>query len=189
MKGYSAQHALISMLEKWRISLDNQGFAGAVLMDLSKAFDKLNHELIIAKIHAYGFDKDVLRLIKSCLSNRWQRTKINASYSSWSELISGVPQSSVVGPVLFNIYINDLFFLIENTKVCNYADDTTIHSCEMSLNILIKRLEDDATIVIDWFRYNYMKFNPNKCHILISGYKHDIGKSRKCQPRQMPYLD
>ena len=69
-KGHSAQHELISMLEKWRISLDNQGFAGTVLMDLSKTFVTLNHELIIAKIHAYGFDKDALRLIKSYLSNR-----------------------------------------------------------------------------------------------------------------------
>ena len=143
-------------------------------MDLSNAFDTLNRELIIAKIHAHGFDKDALRLITSYLSNRWQKTKINASYSSWSELISGVPQGSMLGPLLFNIYINGLFFLIENTNVCIYADDTTIHSCDTSLNTLIKRLEDGATIVIAWFRYNYMKLNPDKCHILISGYKHEV---------------
>ena len=91
-KGYSTQHALLILLEKWRTILDKKGYAGAILMDLSKAFDTLNHELLIAKLAAYGFDKSSLRLIKSYLSNRWQRTKINKSYSSWSKLLTGVPQ-------------------------------------------------------------------------------------------------
>ena len=84
-KGYSAQHALVSMLEKWRISLDKGGYCGGILMDLSTAFDTLDHDLLIAKLHAYGFDKNALRLIKSYLTDRWQRTKINTAYSSWSE--------------------------------------------------------------------------------------------------------
>ena len=86
-KGYSTQHALLILLEKWRAILDKKGYAGAILMDLSKAFDTLNHELLIAKLAAYGFDKSSLLLVKSYLSNRWQRTKINKSYSSWSELL------------------------------------------------------------------------------------------------------
>ena len=86
------QHALLSMLEKWRISLDKGGYGGGVLMDLSKAFDTLDHDLLIAKLHAYGFEKNALRLVKSYLTDRWQRTKINTSYSSWSELLVGVRQ-------------------------------------------------------------------------------------------------
>ena len=83
-KGFSTQHALMSMTEQWRKSLDNKGFTGAVLMDLSKAFDCMNHELLIAKLDAYGFGKDSLNIINSYLSNRWQRMKVNNSFSDWT---------------------------------------------------------------------------------------------------------
>ena len=96
------------LLEGWKNVLDKKGYGGAVLMDLSKAFDTLNHDLLIAKLHAYGFSEESLQLIKSYLTNRWQRTKVNASFSDWTELLLGVPQGSVLGLLLFNIYINDI---------------------------------------------------------------------------------
>ena len=108
-KGYNAQQALIIMLEMWCTSLDNKAFSGAILMDLSKAFDILNHELLIAKLHAYGFTKKALDLIYPYLIQRWQRTKINTSFSTRTELLSGVPQGSVLCHLLFIIYVNDYF--------------------------------------------------------------------------------
>ena len=142
-------------------------------MDLSKAFDTLNHDLLIAKLHAYGLSRTSLKLLKSYLSNRFQRTKINSSFSSWSKLALGVPQGSVLGPLLFNIYINDLFYITNQTEVCNYADDTTFHACDLDLQNLIRRLEHDSIIAVEWFESNYMKLNQDKCHLIISGHKHE----------------
>ena len=172
-KGFNTQHALIALLEKWRSILDNRGFSGAILMDLSKAFDCINHELLIAKLHAYGFSKESVRLIKSYLSNRWQRVKINTTFSSWFELIMGVPQGSVLGPLLFNIYLNDLFWIIEETDVCNFADDTTLYTCDMDLETVLRKLEHDSLLAIEWFEANYMKLNKDKCHLLVAGHKHE----------------
>ena len=168
-KGYSAQHALISLIEHWRAALDKKGYAGAVLMDLSKAFDCINHELLIAKLHAYGFGIGALEVIKSYLANRKQRVKINTSFSSWSDLVTGVPQGSVLGPLLFNIYLNDLFWINEFTEVCNLADDTTLYSSDVDLKTLIRNLEHDSLLAIEWFESNYMKLNTDKCHLLIAG--------------------
>ena len=80
-----------------------------------------------------------------------------------------VPQVSALGPLLLNIYLNDIFLLVESTEVCNFADETTFFACEKDLNSLINRLEHDSLLVIEWFENSYIKFNQEKFHLLVSG--------------------
>ena len=103
-KGYNAQHCLLAMIEKWKKAVDNGNVFGALLTDLSKAFDCLPHDLIIAKLNSYGFNLTALNLIHNYLTKRKQRTKINQSYSSWEDILFGVPQGSTLGPILFIIF-------------------------------------------------------------------------------------
>ena len=173
-KGYTTQYALLKLIEKWKKVRDNNGYSAAVLMDLSKAFDTINHDLLIAQLHAYGIKGTSLKLLKNYLSNRYQRTKIEGKYSTWEELLTGVPQGSVLGPLLFNIYINDLFYAVEYSDICNFADDTTPHSSSTDIDKAISDVEHDCLLLVEWFRDNYMTLNASKCHLLVSGYKDEL---------------
>ena len=115
---------------------------GALLADLSKAFGCLNHDFLIAKLNAYGFSLPALRLIHGYLSNRKQRTRINNSYSTWMEIVFGVPQGSILGPLLFNIFLADLFFIVNSTDIANYADGNTPYATANDIDSLIASLEE-----------------------------------------------
>ena len=96
---------------------------------------------------------------------------MNGSFSEWKESIEGVPQGSVLEPLLFNLFTNDIFFLVNDTEVCNYADDTTIFACDSDVNKVQYRLEVDASRLSKWFVDNRMKLNDAKYHFLLFGYK------------------
>ena len=165
-KGYSTQQCLLAMLEKWRSAVDNKKTFGVLLTDLSKAFDCLSHELLLAKLHAYGFSIPALRLVYSYLKNRKQRTKINSAYSCWEEIIFGVPQGSILGPLLFNIFLCDLFYMMSDTDLASYADDDTPYVSADTIDEVIRKLETASVKLFKWFADNQMKANQDKCHLI-----------------------
>ena len=173
-KGYSTHHALIAMIEKWKKALDKNNNAAAVLTDLSKAFDCINHELMVEKLEAYGFSESALKYVNSYIRYRYQRTKVNNNFSKWSCINSGVPHGSILGPLLFNIYINDLFYSIDENMIANYADDNTPYATGKDINDVIKQLEDSMKILSLWFSDNYLKMNAGKCHLICTKHDEDV---------------
>ena len=120
----------------------------------------------------YGFGIKTLKLLHSYLRKRWQRTKVNSSFSTWSELLQSIPQGSVLGPI-FSIFLFDLFYLTEMTQMCNFPDDIKIYWCDKDLNTLINRLEHNTALAFEWFENIFMKLNQDKCHLLVFGHKHE----------------
>ena len=140
-KNYSSQHVLIQLSEEWRKCLDSDYVVGGVFMDLSKAFDCVPHDLLIAKLEAYGINENLLAYLHSCLSNRKQCVCINNVTSDFETIISGVPQGSIVGPILFNCFFNDFFYFIEKASIHNFADDKTLSMFKETIQNLIALLE------------------------------------------------
>ena len=137
----------MKIIEVCKKFLDKGNKIAVILMDLSKAFDTINHSLLLAKLEAYGFSMTSLKPMKSYLYNQFQRTSVNASLSDWKEVETGVPQGLILGPLLFNIFLNDIFCFINNGNLRNYADDNTLYSIGKSLNMVKENLKINVLIM------------------------------------------
>ena len=133
----------------WCRCLDENKVVGAILMNLSKAFDSLPHDLLIAKLHAYGFSHNALTLLLSYLSGRTQCVKNNNTFSLIKLILSGVPQGSILGPILFNVFINDLYMLLNSNNLFNFADDNTISAFSETVEGLINILQTETEKLLD----------------------------------------
>ena len=125
------------MIEVWKKNLDKGNEIAVILMDLSKTFDTINLSLFLAKLEAMTS----LKLMQSYYCNRFQRTSVNASFSDWKKIETGVPQESILAPLLFNNFLNDFFYFINNGNLCNYADDNTLYYIGKSLNMVKENLK------------------------------------------------
>ena len=189
-KNYSCQHVLIRLLEEWKYNLDNNNLVGSVLMDLSKAFDCIPHDLLIAKMEAYGFERNARKYIYSYLKGRRQCVKLNGTYSKFQTILAGVPQGSILGPIIFNIFINDLYFIFETANLHGFADDHTLSAESKNLNDLKLILCNESDKAIDWLNSNKMMVNPSKFQaIIFKKNKENIITSLKIKDKEITTTD
>ena len=164
---HSVNHALISMTESIKNSLDNKKFGCGIFLDLQKAFDTVNHQILLDKLELYGIRGTALAWFRSYLSNRSQYVSVNGYNSSHLNVTCGVPQGSVLGPLLFLIYINDLPNSSSKLSFYLFADDTNIYFESHSLTNLQKVVNKELRHVKKWLDANKLALNVGKTNFVI----------------------
>ena len=168
-KNHSCESTLLRLTEDWRAGLDNKELVAVISLDLSKAFDCVPHELLLAKLKAYGVAEHGVALLRNYLSGRSQRVKVGDQFSSWLPVIKGVPQGSVLGPLFFNVFMNDLFYFLKEVCINAYADDEQIYASDKDPVKLEMKLQCQLLEADQWFGMNGMITNPDKYQAMILG--------------------
>ena len=165
-KKHSCQTALTSLVEQWLTNINNDEFNDVIFVDFKKAFDTIDHNLLLWKLARYGMSDCVMDLFRSYLSNRQQCVSVDARTSSLSTLMYGIPQGSVLGPILFSLYISDLPLCIK--ALCElFADDTSLHDHQTDLNTLHASLQNNLDNLTDWSEMNHMALHPDKTKFML----------------------
>ena len=144
---------------------------GVICTGLSKAFVSLNHELLIAKLKCQRRHQSAVECFRSYHSNRYHCCIINNTLGDWRKIIVVVPQGSILGPLLFNIFLNNIFFFLKDSNLGNYTDDSTLYAYNKNLETVICNLRQEFSILSNWFYDNYMVLNPGKCHFMLFDVK------------------
>ena len=161
-KFLSCEVALNSINDRWKIALDDRKYIIAIFLDLSKAFDTIDHELFLLKLGYYGFSQVAILLIKSYLSNRFCITTFDGARSRPEALKVGVPQGSVLGPLFFIIFINDLCHLGLKSFLDLFADDSTALDSSSNIKSLVESLSVDLNLISNWLVHNRLVINWSK---------------------------
>ena len=172
IKAHSSQHALFKLLQPCQRELDESWFVSTILMGFSKAYDCIPHEPLIAKWEAYGLHKNSLNLLADYLSGRKQRKKIDSAFSGWWKKYFGIPQGSILGPLLVIIFINDLLFFVSKCDINN----NSMYLYSKLPSKILSSLRFDLKNVLMWFTVNSLKPNPGKLQDIIL---------RKCVTNQL----
>ena len=169
--GFRSNHdtsmAVIDMVDEISSAMDSSRFSIGVFVDLPKAFDTLNHKILLTKLNHYGIRGTALDWFESYLSNRRQYVEYNGIKSNLCELICGVPQGSVLGPVLFVLYINDIVNAPKTLKLILFADDTNLFISDANIDRLIATINSDLLCLANWFAVNRLSLNVNKTNFIL----------------------
>ena len=149
-------------MKDWEIDLEQDKHIAAILLDISKVFDCLPTRLLIAKLHAYGVSSKALKLIQSYLTDREQSVKLSGYFSTLGSLNQRAPQGSILGPLCFNIFVNDFFLIISSRSLYNFADDNTVTVSASSIEELNELFRINTTNCIEWLNHNHMTANESK---------------------------
>ena len=166
-KKHSTNHALLSIIENIRNNMDNKIFSCGVFVDLEKAFDTVKHSILISKLHHYGIQGISNDWIRSYLSSRTQRVSVNGATSEVSDVTCGVPQGSILGPLLFIIYINDMHHALLKSMVYHFADDTNLIFSHKDPTVIAKVMNSELAILYDWLCANRLSLNVGKTEFTI----------------------
>ena len=171
---HSTVSALIQMCDDWSDNMDKGRVTGVVFLDIRKAFDSVDHSILIEKVQFYGVADRELMWFKSYLTARQQQCLVNGCLSSQSNLLCGVPQGSILAPLLFLIYINDLPNCLKFTTPCLYADDTKIFTSSFDSGVLANNINSDLKILSDWLIVNKLQFHPLKTKLMVVGSTYNL---------------